>query len=481
MEARSSAGIARDAVRGGGLLGLRQVFAQALNLAGYALLARLLGPAEIGVLGIVLFACGFLGTCGGAGLQASLIRLPDEPTPEEYRAVFTLQEAIMGAIALATIVAAPWLAGLYGRPSEEAWLFRMVGVTLVVTSFQAIPAAMLERRLDFGKVALVEVAQALAYNVVVVGLVWAGWGTASFGAALLARAAAGALLATLASPWPARPLWDWERARGFLRVGAPLQATALVGQLKDSITPIFIGLAAGASAVGYVQWAQTLATGPLWASMVLSRVYLPAFARVQREPATLARFVDGAVRAVHALVAPGSMLVLALAEPITRLVFGPQWIPALPIFRLLWLANLVVPTTTALLALLSALGDTRTTLRFALLWLGATWLFGVPLVLLAGEVGYALANVAVLGTNLLLVRVARERVELRLTSAMAPVWLWAAAVGAVAHVTARRFPCDGLGALGAYLAAGGLLYAVGLAALAPRELRQVWQWARGHA
>ena len=79
-EARSTSGIAREAVRGGGLLGLRQVFGQALNLAGYAVVARLLGPTEVGVLGIVSFVVIFLGTCGGAGLQASLIRLPAEPS-----------------------------------------------------------------------------------------------------------------------------------------------------------------------------------------------------------------------------------------------------------------------------------------------------------------------------------------------------------------------------------------------------------------
>ncbi len=481
MAERSSAAIARDAVRGGGLLGLRQVFAQALNLAGYAVLARLLGPSEIGVLGIVTFVLGFLGTCGGAGLQASLIRLPDEPTPEEYRAVFTLQEAIMGVIALATIAAAPWLAALYGRPPAEAWLFRMVGVTLFVTSFQAIPGAQLERRLDFGKVALVEVAQALAYNVVVVALVWRGWGTASFGVALLARAATGAALATIVCPWSARLAWEWERARAFLRIGAPLQGTLLVSQLKDSITPIFIGLTAGAATVGYVQWAQTLASAPLWASMVLNRVYLPTFARVQRERSTLARFVDGSLRAAHALVAPGAVLVLALIEPITVLVFGPQWLPALPIFRLLWIGNLIVPTTTVLLALLAALGDTRTTLRFALLWLVTTWIFGVPLVLVAGGVGYALANAAVLATNVLLVRVARERVVLHVVGATAPVWLWAATVGVVVHLASRVFSCASLAGLAAYLVAGGALYAAGMALLAPRELRQVWAWARGRA
>lgn len=481
MEERTSTALARDAVRGGGLLGVRQVFAQALNLAGYAVLARLLGPAEIGVLGIGLFVFGFLGTIGGGGLQASLIRLPDEPTAEDYAAVFTLQEAIMGVIALVTIAAAPWIAELYGRPPAEAWLFRMVGVALFVTSFQAIPAARLERRLDFGRVALIEVAQTLAYNVIVVALVWSGWGTASFGPALLARALAGAVLASVVSPWSARLRWDWARAQAFLRIGAPLQGTALVSQLKDSITPIFIGLAAGAATVGYVQWAQTLAAGPLWASMVLSRVYLPTFARVQRDPTTLARFVEGAVRATHALVAPCAVLLLALIEPITVLVFGAKWLAAVPIFRILWLGNLIVPTTTAVLAFLAALGDTRTSLRFAFIWLVATWLLGVPLVLAFGGIGYALANAGVLATNLLLFRAARARLQFHLLPATAPVWLWAATVGVLVHLTARIHPCTSLGLLAAYLLAGGSLYVAGLAALAPRELRQVWDWARGKA
>lgn len=134
-----------------------------------------------------------------------------------------------------------------------------------------------------------------------------------------------------------------------------------------------------------------------------------------------------------------------------------------------------------MLALLAALGDTRTSLRFALLWLATTWLFGVPAVLLAGGLGYALANAAVLATNLWLFRVARERAALHLASATMPVWLWAAAVGVAVHVTARLRPCEGLADLATYLLAGGLLYAAGLAALAPSELRQMWRWARGRA
>jgi O-antigen/teichoic acid export membrane protein len=140
-----------------------------------------------------------------------------------------------------------------------------------------------------------------------------------------------------------------------------------------------------------------------------------------------------------------------------------------------------VPTTTAVLAFLAALGDTRTSLRFAFIWLIATWLLGVPLVLAAGGIGYALASAGVLATNLLLFRVARARLQFRLLPATAPVWMWAATVGVLVHVAARVHPCTTLVELAVYLAGGGLLYVAGLAALAPRELRQVWDWTRGKA
>jgi O-antigen/teichoic acid export membrane protein len=110
-----------------------------------------------------------------------------------------------------------------------------------------------------------------------------------------------------------------------------------------------------------------------------------------------------------------------------------------------------------------------------------TWVLGVPLVLAFGQIGYALANLGVLATHLLLFRVARAQVELHLVTATLPIWLWAGSVGVLVHLATRVYPCTSLVALGGYLAAGGMLYFAGLALLAPRELRQVWEWTRGKA
>jgi hypothetical protein len=68
------------------------------------------------VLGIALFVFGFLGTVRRRRSAGEPDPPPRRADADDYRRVFTLQEAIMAAIALLAFVAAPWLAALYGAP-----------------------------------------------------------------------------------------------------------------------------------------------------------------------------------------------------------------------------------------------------------------------------------------------------------------------------------------------------------------------------
>ncbi|HET8655701.1 MAG TPA: oligosaccharide flippase family protein [Longimicrobiaceae bacterium] len=469
---------ARSAVRAVAALGVRQVLVQGANVLGGVLLARLLSPGEFGVFGIVTFILAFLVAFGGAGLGASLIRQTQEPTTADYRAVFSVQQAMVVGVGVLLWLAAPWIAAQYGRPPVEAWLFRLLAIAVFLTSYQTIAAIRLERELAFHRLAAVEVSQALVFNGLAVGLAWAGWGAMSFAVALVARAAVGAVWMNLISPWPIGWTWDPSRVREHLRFGILYQGGSFVSLLKDSITPLFVGFLLGAKAVGYINWAGMVAAYPVLALMVFQRFYLPAFARMQDRPAELCRFVGWVLRATNSLVAPLAVVTLVLVEPLTRIVFGEKWLVALPLFYLLWSANLFVPTATPLAGLLNALGDARTPFRFSLLWMTGTWLAGVPLILSFGVVGFAVANLIVQFSNLLLMRIARARVPFAYRGVFLPAWGAAAAAGLVVFLLARVYPPASLWGLAADVGVGGLLYIAGLCALDLRAAGTAWSWLR---
>jgi O-antigen/teichoic acid export membrane protein len=455
-------------------LGLRQVLNVGLSSLGGILLARLLSPLEFGLYGIVTFVLSFLVTFGDAGLAASLVRQAHEPVDEDYQAVFTVQQVLVVSVIILFWLAAPWVAVAYHLPRHDSWVFRLVALSLLCTSFQVIPAARLERHLSFDKLAMVEVAMSFVFYSMAVGLAWKGMGALSFAIAMFARSLTGAVFVNRISPWRIRWRWDWERARVHLKFGVPYQGVGFTSLLKDSITPIFIGLLLGAASVGYINWAQMVAAYPVLGLMVMQRVYLPAFARLQLQREALKQFVEQVVRATNGLVAPVAILTLVSIEPITRYVFGQKWLVALPLFYLLSVGNLFVPTATPVFALLNALGNSRTALKFALTWMLGTWILGAPLVLAFGTIGFAIANLCVQFTNLVLYRVAQAHLNFRILPMIVPVWCVAAVVGLATYFAMHFSPPTSLVGLGTYLALGVSTYSLCMLGLYRSEVRKVW-------
>jgi O-antigen/teichoic acid export membrane protein len=462
------------AIRGAAALGIRQVLVQGLNALAGVVLARSLSPSEFGLYGIMAFVLTFLVAFGDVGLGASLIRDAEEPADEDYRAVFTAQQLLVVVVVVVAWLVSPQLARAYHLPPHQAILFRLVACSLFLTSFQVIPSVRLERHLAFQKLAAVEVTQAIVYSGVTISAAFAGLGPLSFALGLLSRSLAGAVIINWVSPWRIGWHWDLIRIRKHLRFGIPYQGIAFTSLLKDSITPVLVGFALGTSEVGYINWAQMVAAYPVAALMVLPRVYLPAFARLQLHREALSQFVEQVLRATNALVAPVAILTLVSIEPLTRHVFGQKWLVALPLYYLLWAANLFVPTATPLLALLNALGHSRTAFKFALIWMLGTWVVGGPLILMFGRIGYGIANLSIMFTNLLLYRAAQARLSFRILPSIIPVWCVASVIGFAAFLTIHFRPPRGVVGVGIYFVLGFGTYALCLLGLYRSEVQRVW-------
>jgi O-antigen/teichoic acid export membrane protein len=472
-------GITGRALRGGAALGVRQLVVQGANVLGMIALARLLPPAEFGTIAIALFVQNVLSSVAALGLGTSLVRLPSEPDRDDLRTVLGAQHLLALPLALACWIAAPAVLPMLERPAGDAILLRAAAIVVVLIPLQMVPFARLERHLDFARLASIEIVQALAYNVVAVTLVATGAGVSGVACAMVLRALAGALLGSLLAPWPMGWRIDRARLRPLLRFGVPLQATVWISLVKDGLTPVILGLTAGAAAVGLVDWAQMLATYPTLALMILQRVYVPAFARAQHDRRDLDRLVGHAVSAANAIAAPLAVLTLVLIGPITDLVFGARWQAARELFYWLWCANLFVPTVTPLVGLLTATGRSRAVLALSLSWMAGTWIAGAPLVLLLGARGYGIANLAVQVTIVWVVRLARAETSVALLPRVLPPWLCAIAVGVATFFVARAWPPGSLPALAAIVAVAGLTYALALAATLPRETRLAWDALRG--
>ena len=373
------------AVRATGALMGRQVVVRLINLVGFVVLARLLDPGTFGIFAVVRFVVYFLGRVSDAGLSATLLRKAEAVTEAELRTVFTIQQAAVAVAVTGLWIGAPWIAQVYPELGpEHVWLLRVLGIGLVLASLRTIPRVLIQRALRHDKLAVIDVAEVVAYYVVTVGLAAGGLGVWALVWGTLARGLVATLGLLSVAWWRPGFAFDRETAREVLRFGVPIQLASFVTLAKESVVPVLVLSMFGPVAVGVVNWARTLADSAVGQPLTLmGKVQLRVFGRIQGDRQRLRSAVERSVSLGAAIVAFPAALVLAQSGALVEFVVGEKWVPALPLLYLLTPAFLLRIVGSVYQQALKAVGEGVTML------VNASIMFvtqGAVLWLLAGPV-----------------------------------------------------------------------------------------------
>lgn len=380
------------AKRGIKLLMGRQVFLQIFTFAGGIVLARVLDPAEFGLYAIATFMVGTLAMLGDFGLAPSFIQRRAELTELDLRVGFTLQQIITTVIVAALLISAPFLVRFYPEaPPDTVWLVRALAFTLYLTSWRSMSALQLERRMHYDRLSWIEVVETLSYQALAVGLAVAGYGVWSFVWATLVRGLLGTILVYLAAPWRIRFGFDAVSAKEILRFGIPFQVQLIASAMTHWITPLLVGSLIGPQAVGYLTWAAANGRKPLLLVDNVVRVAFPHFSRIQDDRAqvevTLSRYL------AYLLIPAGLWFAVLLiaGSSLVAVIYTPKWLPAVPALILFAAAIGLDVVAWMGIITLNSLGYVKYTTRMVFLRGIAHMAFAIPLVLLIGYTGEAVA------------------------------------------------------------------------------------------
>jgi O-antigen/teichoic acid export membrane protein len=176
--------IAKSVVTGSAALLLRQVITFGFSFAGSVLLARILTPAQFGGYAMILFVAALSRLLVDGGLAATLVQQTDEPTEIERSTVFSLQTIISIVVFLLLQLVIPILSSLFAALPDFEIAIRWASVSLLAAPALSICFALLERRLQFGRVGFLLSIQPGVFNVLAVLLATAGWGILGLGVSL---------------------------------------------------------------------------------------------------------------------------------------------------------------------------------------------------------------------------------------------------------------------------------------------------------
>jgi PST family polysaccharide transporter len=299
--------------------------AAASQFAAGVLLARLLPPAEFGLMALALVLVSFVQPLGDLGIGNAVVQrsLLNE---RHVRGAFTVTVLLGLAVTALVAIAAPLAAAVTGN-TGIAPVLRVLSAVFVFRGFGVVAEALLRRRLDFRRLFFIDACSYLfGYGMLAIALAFAGFGVWSLVWGALLQSAIASLALLISVRHDVRPLLVWRESSDLLGFGATSATAALVNSLALNGDSFVVGRMLGPAALGLYARAYGLMNAPhAYLSGVMSSVLFPAFAHVQREPDRVRRGYLLITRAT-AMVAAPSLAVLAVAAPhLIATLYGPRW------------------------------------------------------------------------------------------------------------------------------------------------------------
>ena len=299
-------------------------YRQALFLINGAVLGRLLGPHEFGLVGLGAIAIQLLGVFTYTGFDEALIQRPKLSA----RAIQTAWWVMVGRgamIALLLFLSAPLVSHLANEPAATSVLRALAGVYLL-SSCTSIGSALLYKEMRFNQIFRIE-ASAVTLDLlaaIAAALIWRNvW-------ALVLGAGVGSLTRVVLSyvvypVWP-RLVFDRSEARKLFNFGQWLLASASVHFLSTKGTDLLSGLFYGATGLGLYQMASRFALLPTnHIGETLYQALFPAYSHIQEDPEKLRGAFLKVLQVATFIIFPLSAVMMVAVGPILPLIMGPKW------------------------------------------------------------------------------------------------------------------------------------------------------------
>ncbi|MFN0316551.1 MAG: lipopolysaccharide biosynthesis protein [Burkholderiales bacterium] len=310
------------------------VSAQVLQLAFGIVLARLLAPADFGMIATISIFTGIVGYITGAGMGAALIQAK-EVHSRDFHAVFTLQIGIALLIYGCFFVFAPAFGKWYATPLY-ADLLRVSALNFLLRPFVNLPNAKLSREMKYGISTLVNLGVMVVTGITSIVLAYSGLGVWALLLGGLTGNICNAIAASIAAKWAPRLIFRATSIRGLATYGFKVSANDFIGYLQSQMPAFLLSRFATQHDVGIYNKGASLSSSAGLA--LVGAAYGPLFrglSSIQGNRDQNLYLFGRALAAVTTYALPVYIGIAWLSEPMVVLLFGEKWSESVPVVRLL--------------------------------------------------------------------------------------------------------------------------------------------------
>lgn len=375
----------------------QQVLVRGLLALKFLLAARLLGPEQIGLVGIALLTLSIVEALSDTGLAQAVVQRKTTIDRKEAGALWTLQLFRGIILMLALLALASPIAYIFNTP-ESASLIAISALIALLRNAINPGLILTQRDRNFRKLSIYETCAASIDFSITIFFIHTGHGPISI---LFGTIASECFKLLMSWSWLRMSILvslKWKQLHELTSFGKWVWGSSVVTLFLNQLDKALVAKFLGTTEFGLYQVAARIAQLLVSDGVVaLSQYLYPTLSQKFRDsPSTTRCYLISVAKKIIPLASIPTVFLLFFSEDILKITLGPDWVGAAPILRILSVCMLLGACIAILVAYTRAIGRPEIVTQAAIVQLLSLLLAAPIMITSLASVGMALASTTAL-------------------------------------------------------------------------------------
>lgn len=404
---------------------IERLTTQLVQLIVMLILARLLGPSSIGLVGMLAVFIAIAQVFVDSGFSNALIRKQDR-TELDYSTAYIFNIIIGLSSYSFLFLLAPYIADFYQQPTLTQ-LLRVLSLVIIINSFGIIQRTQLTCNMDFKTQAKCSLISVFFSSITALILAYHEYGPWALVGQSLTFSFINTILLNIYSKWLPNLIFSRTSFNYLFNFGSKLLASSLLDTIYNNIYQIIIGKVYSAKQVGIFTQANSLSLIPAQSlTTIIQRVTYPMLSQLQNDRSKFERVYLLTLKLSSAIVFPIVLGIAIIAKPLIIIVLGSEWSSSSELLSILCIGYMLYPIHAINLNLLQVESRTDLFLKLEImkkLMMTIVLIITIPLGLKAICFGIVIQSYLSLYLNTIYTNKLISLTRLRQLKSMLPIWL----------------------------------------------------------
>lgn len=346
---------------------LERIGTQGVSFVVAILLARLLLPKDFGLVALVTVFVSVANVFVQSGLNTALIQKKNADNLD-FSTVFFSSLALALVLYAGLFLGAPLIARFYNNQMELVPVVRVLGLMLPLGALNSIQEAYVARHMMFKKLFYRSIGAVIPAGIIGVVCAYFGFGIWSLVVQQILNALLICVIMWFTVKWRPSFSFSFERWKGLFSFGWKLLCSAVLDTCYRNIRDLVIGKLFTPADLGYYnrgdQFPKIIITN---INTSIQSVLLPSLSSVQDDRERLKSLARRSIRMSSFLILPMMAGLAAVAQPLTLVVLGEKWLPAVPFIQICCFSYAFWPIHTTNLSAINAVGRSDVFLKLEII------------------------------------------------------------------------------------------------------------------